>query len=111
MPPDPPRKSRSQGPTRRPGLRGSGGMLNMLVFRRAGAGYAAEPLGLQANFFVLAGHRASGVGSRLLEACVQHADQERFARIVLSPSERSRPLYQRWGLRPADSLMVRNGRD
>ena len=43
----------------------------------------------------------------MLDACTSYADSHGFVRIVLSPSERSVPLYARAGFVPATSLMVR----
>jgi GNAT superfamily N-acetyltransferase len=87
-------------------------MLNMLVFTRMPKpGHPPSRWGYLANFFVLREHRGTGIGTRLLAACTRHADEHHFARIVLSPSERSRPLYARSGFGPADSLLVRRGGD
>lgn len=89
-------------------------MLNLLVFTRmpsprpAGSSRPTQ-WGYLANFFVLAGHRGNGLGTRLLDACTAYADEHGFARVVLSPSERSVPLYARQGFVPATSLMVRPG--
>ena len=88
------------------------GMLNVLVFTRMPRpGRPPSHWAYLANFFVRAAHRRSGVGSRLLAACTEYADARDFARIVLSPSEASRSLYQRCGFGPADSLLVRPGPD
>lgn len=84
------------------------GMLNMLVFTRMPRpGRPVSQWGYLANFFVRAEHRGEGVGGRLLAACVEHADAHDYVRIVLSPSERSIPLYRRAGFSPADDLMIR----
>lgn len=88
------------------------GMLNVLVFTRMPKpGRPTSRWGYLANFFVLEGHRGAGIGTRLLAECTQYADAHDFARIVLSPSERSRPLYDRVGFGPADALLVRPGSD
>lgn len=87
-------------------------MLNLLVFRRMPRpGLEAAAWGYLANFFVEAEHRASGLGSALLAACTSYADEQGFVRIVLSPSVRSVPLYERAGFEPATSLMLRPGPD
>jgi GNAT superfamily N-acetyltransferase len=91
------------------------GMLNMLVFQRMPKPSArAQDLpmewGYVANVFVDAAHRRSGLGARMLAACTTYADAHRFARIVLTPSERSVPFYARAGFEPATRLMVRPGR-
>nr|WP_246416086.1 GNAT family N-acetyltransferase [Nocardioides luti] len=84
-------------------------MLNLLVFTRMPRpGHpAGNRWGYLANFYVLPAHRDGGLGSRLLAACTAYADAEGFARVVLSPSERSVPFYARGGFAPATSLMVR----
>ena len=84
------------------------GMLNVLVFTRMPRpGRLVSRWGYLANFFVLADLRGRGVGSRLLEACTAYADEHDFVRIVLSPSERSVPIYRRAGFTTAEDLMVR----
>jgi GNAT superfamily N-acetyltransferase len=86
------------------------GMLNLTVFTRMPRpGRAPSRWGYLGNFFVLAGHRGSGIGTRLLDACTTYADTEGFVRIVLSPSERSVPLYARAGFGPAGELLLRQG--
>jgi len=86
------------------------GMLNMMVFTRMPRpGRARSEWGYVANVFVRAEHRDAGIGGRLLEACTTYADAHRFVRLVLSPSERSVPLYVRFGFGPANVLLVRPG--
>lgn len=88
------------------------GMLNMLVFTRMPVPSAARKSrpgqwGYIANVFVRAEHRNDGSGRALLDAAIAHADTAGFARLVLSPSERSIPFYERAGFAPASTLMVR----
>jgi GNAT superfamily N-acetyltransferase len=84
------------------------GMLNVLVFTRMPRpGRLVSQWAYLANFFVLARHRGQGIGARLLATCVEHADTHDFVRVVLSPSERSVPLYRRAGFVAADDLMIR----
>ncbi|HET6151815.1 MAG TPA: GNAT family N-acetyltransferase [Marmoricola sp.] len=86
------------------------GMLNMLVFSRMPRpGRASNHWGYLANFYVLGEYRGIGIGTELLTACTTYADDHGFVRIVLSPSERSVPLYQRDGFGPATALMLRPG--
>ena len=88
------------------------GMLNMLVFDRmprpgdATAGRARQ-WGYIANVYVEAAHRDAGLGARLLDVASSYAEERGFARLVLSPSERSIPFYERAGFQPATSLMVK----
>ncbi len=84
------------------------GMLNLAEFTRMPSpGREPSRWGYIANVFVLAEHRGRGLGRELLDAAVAHADAQRYARLVLSPSPRSVPLYARAGFVPATSLMVR----
>jgi len=84
------------------------GMLNMLVFTRMPSpGRVRSQWGYVANMFVLAEHRHAGLGRALLDAAIGYADRYGFVRLVLSPSPRSVPFYERAGFAPATSLMVR----
>lgn len=62
--------------------------------------------GYLGNAFVLATQRNQGIGRLLLDAALAFAADHRFARVVLSPSERSIPFYRRAGFRSADELLV-----
>jgi GNAT superfamily N-acetyltransferase len=92
------------------------GMLNLLVFTRMPRPRAADApphpaqWGYVANVYVVPGDRDRGIGRLLLDAVTAHADAHGFARLVLSPSERSVPLYERAGFAPATSLLLRPGR-
>lgn len=90
------------------------GMLNLMVFTRmpkprsTAAPGPARRWGYVANVYVDAEQRNRGIGRALLDEALAHADAQGFARLVLSPSERSLPFYQRAGFGPATSLMVRH---
>jgi GNAT superfamily N-acetyltransferase len=92
------------------------GMLNLLVFTRMPRPRAAEApahpgqWGYVANVYVVPGDRDRGIGRLLLDAVTAHADKNHYARLVLSPSERSVPFYERAGFAPATSLLLRPGR-
>ena len=92
------------------------GMLNLLVFTRMPRPRAADApthprqWGYVANVYVVPGDRDRGIGRLLLDAVTAHADAHGFARLVLSPSERSVPFYERAGFAPATSLLLRPGR-
>ncbi len=92
---------------------GAVGMLNLLVFTRMPRPGETAPSqwGYLANFFVCRSHRNSGVGARMLATCTAYADERGFARVVLSPTERSVPFYARGGFEPATSLMLRRRPD
>jgi len=83
------------------------GMLNMAIFERMPR--PAQPVsrwGYIANTYVTAEHRDRGIGAELVAAALAFAREQRFARIVLAPSERSRPFYARAGFSPAESLFL-----
>jgi GNAT superfamily N-acetyltransferase len=83
------------------------GMLNVVEFHRMPRpGRRASSWGYVSNVFVLAAHRSGGIGRELLEAAISTARERGYARLVLSPSERARPLYARVGFGAADELML-----
>ena len=85
------------------------GMVNLAIFGRMpypdSVGFASS-WGYLGNLFVLPAHRGHGLGQTLVEACMAYAAERGFARVVLSPSAASIPLYERAGFRAADELMV-----
>jgi GNAT superfamily N-acetyltransferase len=84
------------------------GMTNLLTFERMpGPGIDAGRWGYLGNMYVRPEHRNRGVGRLLLDALIAHADAHGLERIVLSPSERSRPFYGRAGFDSADTLLLR----
>ncbi|MGH3712575.1 MAG: GNAT family N-acetyltransferase [Micromonosporaceae bacterium] len=83
------------------------GMLNLVVFdRMVKPGRPRSQWGYVSNVFILAGHRDRGAGRKLVEAALRYAREHDFARVVLSPSERSVPFYRRAGFGDADSLLL-----
>ena len=83
------------------------GMMNLAVFERMPRpGRPPSGWGYLGNAFVLAAYRNQGIGGLLLGAVLGHARERHLARVVLSPSERSIPFYQRAGFGAADVLMV-----
>jgi GNAT superfamily N-acetyltransferase len=83
------------------------GAMNLMVFdRMPRPGRQSGGWGYLGNAFVLAAQRNQGVGRLLLDAVLEYAADHRFARVVLSPSERSIPFYRRAGFRGADELIV-----
>src|ERR1700685_1275484 len=83
------------------------GAMNLLVFERMPRpGQAPSRWGYLGNAFVLAAYRNQGVGGQLLDAVLGYASENGFVRVVLSPSERSIPFYERAGFGPADALML-----
>jgi GNAT superfamily N-acetyltransferase len=84
------------------------GMMNLAIYERMPRpGRALSRWGYLGNVFVLAAYRNRGIGSQLVSTALNYADEDGFARVVLSPTERSVPLYERAGFGPADALMLR----
>ncbi|GAB2954573.1 hypothetical protein GCM10027280_48750 [Micromonospora polyrhachis] len=84
------------------------GMVNLAVFdRMPRPGCAPGRWGYLGNAFVLRAYRNRGLGRRLVATLLDHASRNRFARVVLSPTEKSVPFYERAGFGPADMLMVK----
>jgi GNAT superfamily N-acetyltransferase len=84
------------------------GMMNLAIYERMPRpGRALSRWGYLGNVFVLAAYRNRGIGSHLVSAALAYADENGFARVVLSPTERSITLYERAGFGPADALMLR----
>jgi GNAT superfamily N-acetyltransferase len=84
------------------------GMVNLAVFERMPQpGSVPRYWGYLSNMYVLPGYRNRGIGGLLVAALLAYADAAGFVRVVLSPSERSVPFYQRAGFGGADMLMVR----
>jgi GNAT superfamily N-acetyltransferase len=83
-------------------------MVNLAIFNRMPQpGRAASHWCYLGNAFVLTSHRNRGIGTVLLETAVDYARDQGSARIVLSPSERSVPFYQRAGFGPATMLLAK----
>jgi GNAT superfamily N-acetyltransferase len=83
------------------------GMVNLVVFSRMPRpGHQPSQWGYVGNAFVLAPYRNRGVGTRLLNALLEYTTNHRFARVVVSPSDRSIPFYRRAGFGAADMLMA-----
>jgi len=84
-------------------------MMNLAIFERMPRpGHDdAGTWGYLANAFVLAPYRNRGVGARLLTALLAHADDHRYLRVVLRPSERAIPFYQRAGFAAVGGFLIR----
>ncbi|MGY5125452.1 GNAT family N-acetyltransferase [Streptomyces nigrescens] len=64
-----------------------------------------NPVGYVTNFFVTPSQRNKGAGSALLEALKQHSHRAGLEGLIVWPSERSTPLYQRFGFQPPEELL------
>jgi GNAT superfamily N-acetyltransferase len=74
------------------------GMASLWEYRRMPRpGRPDSRWGYLSNMFVREGYRDRGIGSTLLDAVISAACERRYARIVLSPSERAVSFYQRAG--------------
>jgi GNAT superfamily N-acetyltransferase len=86
------------------------GMMNLAVFERMPVpGRDAGTWGYLANAFVLRPYRSQGIGGMLLSALLAHADDHGYVRVVLRPSDRSIPFYNRAGFTEGDGFLVRHG--
>ncbi len=84
------------------------GMLNATVFRRmpkpnkVGVG---TQWGYISNVYVHPDYRGLGLATELVDEALRYARAWGFARLVLSPSEQARAIYERAGFTPATELM------
>lgn len=83
------------------------GAMNLAVFERMPRpGREPARWGYLGNAFVRAAYRDQGIGRQLIDAVLSYAGEHGFARVVLSPSQRSIPFYRRAGFRSASELLV-----
>jgi GNAT superfamily N-acetyltransferase len=68
-----------------------------------------ERHGYVSNFYVREDMRASGIGSRLLQAALDWARGREVDSVILWPTPRSRTLYQRFGFAAQTQLMELQG--
>lgn len=79
------------------------GIATLYEFRRMPRpGRMDSRWGYLGNMFVRADCRNRGVGSALIKAVIEAAEQRRYVRVVLSPTARSVPFYRRAGFVDAD---------
>jgi len=71
----------------------------------------AEWHGYISNLFVVPSRQGGGLGSRLLAACIEACDQREVDAVILWPTPRSRPLYERHGFTVRHDLMERRTSD
>lgn len=67
----------------------------------------AEYHGYISNLYVDPAQRGAGLGSRLLDTCVQFCIHQAVDAILLWPTPRSRPLYERHGFAVRQDLFER----
>jgi GNAT superfamily N-acetyltransferase len=84
------------------------GTANLMIFRRMPRpGRDPGGWGYLGNAYVEASHRNQEIGRQLLVHILDYADTEGLERIVLNPTERSIPFYQRAGFSPSTQLLLR----
>jgi GNAT superfamily N-acetyltransferase len=59
------------------------------------------------NFYVLPDYRNQGGGAKLMEAALEECRAKNVDNIFLWPTEESRTLYERFGFRVSDRVLVR----
>jgi GNAT superfamily N-acetyltransferase len=64
-----------------------------------------EEHGYLTNFYVRADARGAGVGTALLDAALAWCEARGVHAVMLWPTQRSRPLYERHGFAPPAALM------
>jgi GNAT superfamily N-acetyltransferase len=79
------------------------GMATLYEFRRMPRpGRMDSRWGYVGNMFVREDCRNRGIGSALIRAVIDAAQERRYVRVVLSPTARSVPFYRRAGFVAAD---------
>lgn len=63
------------------------------------------------NFFVRPERRNTGAGSRLLQAALDECERASVDAVFLWPSDRSRPLYERYGFVTPTNMLVFEARE
>ncbi len=84
------------------------GMVNLVLFERMPTpGREGGGWGYLSNMFVAEPHRDAGVGATMMSELLRRAEVLGLERIVLNPTERAIPFYERHGFRGNNELMVR----
>lgn len=79
------------------------GMVSLLEYRRMPRpGRPDSRWGYVGHMFVSEAHRNQGIGTRLLAELIASAEDRSYARLVLAPSARAVPFFQRAGFVAAD---------
>lgn len=81
--------------------------MSLVVVRKVSApGGAERRWGYLTNCYVIAEHRNAGVGSRMLEAIQSRARDEALEFLIVWPSDRAFPFYERSGFQRPDDVLV-----
>lgn len=79
------------------------GMVSLVEYRRMPRpGRPDSRWGYVGHMFVSEAHRNRGIGTRLLAELITAAEERSYARLVLAPSARAVPFFQRAGFVAAD---------
>ena len=84
----------------------AGNIWLQIVDKLPNPGVEPERHGYISNFFLRPEHRGAGWGTSLLRAALDHCHACEVDSVFLWPTDRSRPLYERHGFRPATSMLV-----
>jgi ribosomal protein S18 acetylase RimI-like enzyme len=66
-----------------------------------------ETHGYITSFYVKPSHRGAGLGTRLMEDCIQACQHDGIDALILWPTPRSRHLYERYGFGVCEDLFER----
>ncbi len=82
------------------------GMVNLFVYQRMPVPDREQvPWGYVGALFVRAEHRDAGIGRQLMEALVAWSIEHGLERLVVNPSDRSFPFYERLGFDTPPKLL------
>lgn len=83
------------------------GLVHMFThFRMPMPTYDPGGWGYVSLLYVEPEHRGNGIGAQLLRTIEQDALSLGFSKLLLNPTDKAIPLYERCGYRAADSYMV-----
>lgn len=68
---------------------------------------AAGSWGYLGHLFVRPEYRGAGIGAQLVDCVLRAAEHRGYRKVILSPTERSIPLYSRHGFTRDNDVMVR----
>jgi GNAT superfamily N-acetyltransferase len=78
-----------------------------IIEKMPNPGAEPEKHGYISNLYVEPSRRGAGLGSLLLDTCVLFCEREAVDAMILWPTPRSRPLYERHGFAVCEDLLER----
>lgn len=84
-----------------------GSLWLQLIDKIPNPGDDPELFGYLSNLYVAPAHRGSGLGTRLLQECIDACPNDVVDKMILWPTPESRTLYQRHGFAVRDDLLER----